>query len=119
MQLSREILEGQLKTYQTKLRSLSSYAAELKAMTAKHSTPKVHYESDLIAAEHNILFYEGEIARIKRTMGSLGPVGRPGRGGIILPKIKRPGIATAIFSSIGFAAGAILGSRLKGKGKDQ
>lgn len=119
MQLNREILEAQLKTYQDKLKSLSSYDKELIAMTAKHSTPKPQYESDLIAAEHNIDFYEAEIARIKQALRGIAPVGRPGPG-TLQPQIKRPGIGSAVVSSISFIAGAVLGSRLKsGKGKDQ
>jgi hypothetical protein len=119
MQLNREILEGQLKTYQDKLRSLGSFDKELIAMTAKHSTPKPQYESDLIAAEHNIDFYEAEIARIRKALRGIAPVGRPGPG-TLQPQSKRPGIGSAVFTSISFIAGAILGSKLKsGKRKDQ
>jgi hypothetical protein len=121
MQPNREILEGQLKTYQDKLKCLSSYDKELIAMTARHSTPKPQYESDLIEAEHNIEFYESEIDRIKKALGSVAPVGRPGSGGRILrPQIKKPSIGAAVFSSISFVAGALVGSRLRsGKGKDK
>jgi len=121
MQPNRQILEAQLKTYQDKLRSLSSYDTELKAMTGKHSTPRVQYESDLIKAEHNIEFYVAEIARIKKALGAFAPIGRPGSvPGTLRPRITKPGFGAAVFSSISFIAGALLGSRLKsGKGKDQ
>jgi hypothetical protein len=90
-------------------------------MTAKHSTPKEQYESDLIKAEHNIDFYEAEIARLKKALGASAPVGRTGTvPGTLRPQIKRPGIGSAVFTSISFIAGAVLGSRLKsGKSKDQ
>ena len=65
MKPDRELLEDQLKNYEEQLRGLNSYVTELKDKTAEHGTEKEHYESDLMEAEHNIEFYEGEIARIK------------------------------------------------------
>ena len=65
MEPDRETLEDQLKDYEDQLRGLNSYVKELKDRTAEHGTAGEHYESDLSEAEHNIKFYEGEVARIK------------------------------------------------------
>ncbi len=118
MHTNREILEEQLETYEDQIKGLSSYVKELKTMTAKHSTPKEQYASDLTEATHNIRYYEGEIARIKKEMGTVAKSGRPGTvAGTLIPQTKNQGIGAAILSSISFVAGALLGSKLKsGKG---
>ena len=65
MQPDHDTLEAQLKEYEEELRGLNSYVKELACMTAEHGTDREHYEVDLIEAEHNIKYYEDEIARIK------------------------------------------------------
>lgn len=65
MKHDRDTLEAQLQEYEEQLRSLNSYVRELKAKPAEHGTAGEHFESDLSEAEHNIKFYEGEIARVK------------------------------------------------------
>jgi uncharacterized protein YegP (UPF0339 family) len=62
-------LEEQLKDYEGQLRGLNSYVKELRDRADAHSTPGEHFHMDLIEAEHNIKYYEGEIARIKELMG--------------------------------------------------
>lgn len=59
------MLEDQLESYEAQLRSLNSYIKELNDKTAAHGTEKAHFEVDLMEAEHNIKYYEGEIARIR------------------------------------------------------
>lgn len=74
-------LKAQLKTCEFKLKCVSSYVHELKAMTAKHKTPKGAYVSDLTKGTENIGFYEAEIKRIKKEMGvgpKIGPVPKVG-----------------------------------------
>jgi len=119
MKTNRAILEEQLESCEDKLKGFGSYVEELKTVTAKHGTPKEQYESDLIEAAHNIGFYESEIARIKKEMGTVpkvGPVGKVGTGlGTLLPQTRNQGIGAAILSSISFVVGALLGSRLKSK----
>jgi uncharacterized protein len=61
---SREQLEDQLESYRGKLRGFNSYIKELNDMCAKHGTGKEHFEGDLREAEHNVKYYEGEIALI-------------------------------------------------------
>jgi uncharacterized protein YegP (UPF0339 family) len=61
----RETLEEQLTDYEGQLRGLTSYVSELKNTTAAHGTASEHFEGDLTEAEHNIKYYEDEIARIK------------------------------------------------------
>lgn len=112
MKVSREILEDRLQSYEGELKSLRSYLTELKAVTTKHGTDRAHFEEDLIEAEHNIGFYEGEIAAVKAELGE-----SPG-GGPRLPKIPKQGVSSIIFSSVGFIAGILFGSKLKSrKGK--
>jgi uncharacterized protein len=65
MKADHEILEAELKDYEEQLRGLHSYVKELKDKTVKHSTQKEQFEEDLVEAENNIKYYEGEIARIK------------------------------------------------------
>src|SRR5688572_27508338 len=114
MKTNQAILADQLADYQEKLKSTKSYVKELKTMTAKHSTPNQQFESDLNEAMHNIGYYEGVIDGLKKQMVTGATGGRPGSGtGTLLPKTKNQGIGALIFSSIGFAAGTLLGSRLK------
>lgn len=65
MNANREMFEDQLESYEAQLRSLNSYIKELNDKTAKHDTEKAHFEQDLMEAEHNVKYYEGEIARIR------------------------------------------------------
>ncbi|MGI9067260.1 MAG: hypothetical protein ACR2HX_12775 [Pyrinomonadaceae bacterium] len=117
MKTNRAILEEQLESCEDKLKGFGSYVEELKTVTAKHGTPKDQYESDLIEAAHNIGFYESEIARIKKEMGTVpSGGGKVGTGpGTLLPQTMNQGIGAAILSSISFVVGALLGSRLKSK----
>lgn len=65
MKADHEMLEGQLADYEGELRGLKSYVKELKDRTAECCTEKEHFEGDLMEAENNIKYYEGEIARIR------------------------------------------------------
>jgi outer membrane lipoprotein SlyB len=120
MKPRHEILEDHLEKYQQQLASLKSYLRELKDMTAKHGTDEVHFREDLKEAEHNIKYYTAEIERIKQELKECGKTGGayPG-GGSIMPRTVKHGIGSAIFSSIGFVAGAIFGSRLKSRKADK
>lgn len=69
MKPDHETLEDQLQAYEGRLRGLNSYVRELKDRAAAHGTAEEHYEVDLAEAEHNIRFYEGEIARVRGEMG--------------------------------------------------
>lgn len=69
MKADQEMLEAQLREYEGQLRSLTSYVNELKDRAAEHGTEKEHFEVDLTEAEHNIQFYEGEIARLRELSG--------------------------------------------------
>ena len=103
---SREILEGQLERYEEQLGGLNSYVKELKDRTTEHGTERVHFEEDLIEAEHNIKYYEAEITRIKMELGKSG-------GTSTLPsRMAMLGVVSFTFTCIGFVAGALLGPRL-------
>jgi hypothetical protein len=116
MKSDREILEEQLENYEERLKSASSYVRELKSVTAKLGTPSEQFEDDLIEAEHNIGFYEGEIAEIKKELGgSATPAPTQPGVGTILSQIPKPGISALFFSAIGLIAGVILGSRLNSR----
>jgi hypothetical protein len=120
MKANREILEDQQQRYETQLKGLNSYVKELKDMVAKHGTDKSQYEEDLLETEHNIEYYEGEIARVKDEMGKGGRQA-PAKGAEdnLLPRTVKQGLGSLIFSSISFVAGAVLGSRLKSQRKSQ
>jgi len=68
MKADYEELEGKLKEYEGQLREANCYIKELKDKTAEYGTQKEHFEADLTEAEHNIKYYEGEIALIKELM---------------------------------------------------
>lgn len=74
MEASHETLEEKLKDYERRLRGVNLYIKELKDRTAEHGTQKEHFEVDLMEAEHNVKYYEGEIARIGELIGK-GPDG--------------------------------------------
>jgi uncharacterized protein len=59
-----EMSAEQLKDYEEQLRGLNSYVRELKDKTDEHGTERAHFEVDLMEAEHNIKYYEDEIARL-------------------------------------------------------
>ena len=111
MKASHEMLEDQLENYQESLGELGSYVKELKTMTARYGTDKQHFEDDLREAQHNISFYEAEIARLKKE------IGEPKRPGPTQPRVgpTKPGITSLIFSSIGFIAGTLFGSTLRSR----
>ena len=118
---NREILEDHLEKYEAQLQSLNSYIKELKSMTAKHGTDKAQFEMDLLEAENNVNFYEGEIAWLKKEVGKSGKGSRPRNvTDSVLPRTAKQGIGSFVLSSIGFVFGALLGSKLKARrgGKD-
>src|SRR5215218_3712871 len=104
MKAKRDVLEDQRQEYEQQVKELKSFIKELTDTAARHGTEKSQYEIDLIEAEHNIKYYEGEIARIKKELGGARR-GSP-HGGTILPRTARQGIGSFVFSTIGFIAGA-------------
>jgi hypothetical protein len=113
MSASRKQLEDQLEEYEEKLGGFNSYIRELKARVEEHGTDRALYETDLFEAEHNVAFYEGEIARLKGALGRAGG-GPPFRGviGGALPQTVNQGVGTLLLSTLCFAAGVLVGSRL-------
>jgi outer membrane lipoprotein SlyB len=118
MKANREVLEDHLQEYEQQVKGLKSYIKELTAQAERHETEKSQYEMDLIEAEHNVKYYDAEIGRIRKELGGGAQGGgRPQAG--ILPRTARQGIGSFVFSTIGFIAGAVLGSKMKSKGKDR
>lgn len=116
MRTSGETPEERLEEYEGQLGSLNSYLKELKAMTAKHGTDASHFEEDLMEIEHNIKYYEDEIAGLKGAVGKSAKAAYSQTGSdTILPHTAKQGIGTLIISSISFVAGALLGLRLKSR----
>jgi hypothetical protein len=116
MKISSEELGDRLENYEDELKGFRSYVQELQTMTAKLGTDKEQFEIDLLEAQHNIKFYEGEIAEIKDARGkSAKGGGGQHRGGAATADGPGKGITSVIFSSIGFIVGAIFGSRLKSR----
>ena len=105
MQISNDTLKAHLAEYEQEWRGLNSFITELKATTDKHGTPTEHFAEDLAEAKHNVVYYEGEIARIKKLLGQ--PSG-------VLSLSKEHIVGVVIVSSISFVAGWLLGSSLRG-----
>lgn len=111
MKNHREILEDQLDGYSTKLQSTKAYITELTKTTAKHGTDRAHFDEDLVEAEHNAKYYQGEVERLKKEIAA-SPTAKPGSGS--KPgHISKPGLLALALSPIGFLVGALLGARLK------
>jgi hypothetical protein len=119
MKAKRDVLQDQLREYEEQVRGLRSYIRELTDQAAKHGTEKSEYETAVIEAEHNVKFYEDEIAHIKAEMGSGRGGGRHTHAGTILPRTARQGIGSFVFTAIGFVTGVFLGSQLKSAGKER
>ena len=119
MKAKRDVLEDQMQEYEQQVRELKSYIRELTDQAARHGTEKSEYEIDVIEAEHNVKYYEAEIARIRKELGGGSHGGGRHHAGTILPRTARQGIGSFVFSAIGFVAGAFLGSIIKSKSKDR
>jgi hypothetical protein len=121
MNVNRDTLEDQLQNHEAKLGELKSFAKELKAMSDRHGTESPQFEEDLFEAEHNVTFYEAEVARLRAEIGKLGDTPTPPRGdsggGGGLPRVSKQGVGGLI---IGLAAGALVALGLKSRrgGKD-
>ena len=115
MKANRELLEDHSERCGARLRELKSYINELKAKTAEYGTDPIHFKEDLAEAEHNVKYYEGEIARCKGELKGLPAGAGPARAGAdsILPRTAKQGVGSVVLSSISFAVGALLGSKLK------
>jgi hypothetical protein len=109
-------LEDQLRMYEEHVKGFKSYLKEINDRAAEYGTDKAHFEEDVLEAEHNIKYYEGEIGRVKKELGEPDKdCGIKTGAGAILPQTVKQGIGSLIFSSIGFVAGALIGSRLKSR----
>src|SRR5215213_8149120 len=115
MKAKRDVLEDQLQEYEQQVRGLKAYVKELTDQAARHGTEKSEYEMDVIEAEHNVKFYEAEIARIRKELGGV----RSPHAGTILPRTARQGIGSFVFTAIGFVTGVFLGSQLKSGSKER
>jgi hypothetical protein len=116
MNIGSDDLEDRVENYKDELKGIKSYVKELQTMTAKHGTDPEQYEVDLMEAQHNIEFYEGEIAECKNAMGkSPKPGGGYGGAGATPANGPNKGITSVIVSSVSFILGAILGSTLKSR----
>lgn len=122
MNNNRGMLEYQLERNEAHLRSLRSYIKELTDRTAEHGTDRAQFEEDLHEAEHNVEYYESETERIKQELGESAKSRRASSAtDTVLPSTVKQGIGSLILSSISFAAGTLLGSRMKTRhaGKDK
>jgi hypothetical protein len=116
MKANREMLEDQLQRYETQLGSFSSYIKELNDMTAKYGTDKAQFEQDLLEAETNVKYYEGEIARVKKELKDSDKGSSPRNpADSVLPRTVKQGIGSFVLSSISFVTGALIGSKLKAR----
>ena len=119
MKANRDVLEDELQDYEQQVRELESFIKELTDQVDRHGTEKSEYELDLIEAKHNVKYYEAEIERVRKELGGGSPGGGRQHAGTILPRTARQGVGSFAFMAIGFIAGAVLGSTLKSKSKDE
>jgi hypothetical protein len=123
MSVSRDMLEDQLQHCEKQLGGLNSFIKELNGMTAKHGTEPAHFEEDLFEAEHNVKFYEGEAARLKKELENLGGGGAapaPKGAGPLSSLPVKTGIGALILSSISFVLGALVGRGMQSRrGRDE
>jgi hypothetical protein len=113
MKTSGKMPESQLERFEEQLRGFKSYIKELKDRTTEYGTPDEQFADDLMEAEQNVKYYEGEIALIKEQLGTGGKTGDTETVvDTILPRTAKQGIGSFILTSIGFVAGALLASRL-------
>lgn len=110
MSVNRDLLEDRLQEYEEQLRGINAYLKELKAVTDKHDTDEAQFAEDVLEAEHNIKFFQSEIAAIKAELGGWGGTHA------LLCRLKQPGVMTIGIGVISFVAGALLGSTLKSGG---
>jgi hypothetical protein len=121
MKANHEVLEDHCEECEAQLKGLNSYLKELHTMTAKHGTDKEQFADDVIEAEHNIKYYQAEIAVVKKELGGSGHTGGGHSGGVPTspPLIPKPALSSLIFSSIGFIAGALFGSKRSSRKADK
>jgi hypothetical protein len=120
MKAGSELLEAQLKRYEAELKGLQSYVKELKDTTARLGTDKEQFEQDLIEAENNIKYYEGEVAQLKKEVSRYDkPQRMQAAPDTVLPRTVKQGIGSFVFSSVSFVAGALLGSKMKARRASQ
>ncbi|MBD0373763.1 MAG: hypothetical protein ICV60_23225 [Pyrinomonadaceae bacterium] len=109
-----ELLKDQLEEYEEELKGIKSYVKELNDMTARHGTDSEVVKDDLFEAESNSNYYEAEITRIKRELGQSGIAPKvQAAAKAVMPQTAKQGVGSLLFSSIGFLAGLLLGTRLQ------
>ena len=120
MNNNRGMLEYQLERNEAQVRSLRSYIKELTDRTEALGTDREQFEEDLHEAEHNVEYYESETERIKQELGKAEKSSRASSAAdTVLPSTVKQGIGSLILSSISFAAGTLLGSRMKTRHADK
>jgi hypothetical protein len=114
MTLTRAQLEDQFAEYQTRLNGLRTYVKELRETAEKHGTDEGLLQEDLHEAEHNVLYYESELGRIKKELGGAPSAGggAGGGGGPLVPHLGKQGVGALALVSLGFAAGVVVGKLL-------
>lgn len=101
MKPSRTQLEADLADYENQLNSLNSFLQALQERTEEYGTGREHFEADLTEAQHNIKYYEGEIARIKKELGTTD--------GGLTSYLPKPDGNSLVLASITFLAGILVG----------
>lgn len=113
MTLTRDQLEDQASEYQTRLSGLRSYVEELREMASRHGTDESLLQEDLHEAEHNVSFYEAQLARVRKELRSAPSGGGwPDEGGSLLSLVGKQGVGAVALVSLGFAAGVVVGRLL-------
>lgn len=116
MNKNHRTLENMVEDYELQMKGLNSYIKELTDRTKEHGTDSEHFEVDLMEAQHNVKYYEGEIAHIKKELSEADKTtGTPDDPTTVLQQILKPDIGTLILASVSFVAGAILASQLSSR----
>ena len=87
---------------------------ELREAASRHGTDEGLLEADLHEAEHNISFYEAELARVRKELDA-APGGGGSTGGALLPLTGKQSVGAIALVSLGYAAGVLVGKLLNAR----
>ncbi|HEX8144144.1 MAG TPA: hypothetical protein VF553_16200 [Pyrinomonadaceae bacterium] len=116
MNNQREILEDQLESYEAQLRAVESFIRELNDTTAKVGADRSQFADDLFEAEHNLKYYQDASERVRKELADLDKKKETRKEDEpVSNQALRECIGALLVSSVSFAAGMLVGSKLRSK----
>jgi chromosome segregation ATPase len=73
MNRERKILRAEKEKYKEQLGTLRNFLREMSNRCAEHGTRPEHFHDQLMKAEHDAQFYEGQIKEISARLKALAP----------------------------------------------